>query len=521
MKSQSIDFYRFQKPMQVLQIILNVLTFGLFQFLINRSAFRRIFLFKKANVNNFDHVEVKSKATLTNKFSKVSEQKIAINDREFTAKTFTFNKKRYFIDPDNCQEAFRIKFRLEKLTHHKIHGSHSQGIKDSDTFVLRSTFGPNKMDFKIPSFLQILKQEIFSFVYYFQIFSIIVWCIDDYVYFCILLVFMTGLSLFFIVRETHAQMKKVREKLLSGTTVKVHRSVNGQLITVETDSDDLYPGDLIQIERNSLIQADVVLLKGSCLVNEAMLSGESRLIQKTPINNDKERFRKIELGSILFAGSKCEETFESVVLGVVWRTGFETLNGKMIRSVLSPKLGKCQMELDLSRFLMLMCAMGFLGGIVYMIFYFADNQPGVTRVKMVMRCLELITTLVPAFLPLCLAQSNYYGMKRMENMKIVCSSHAQLNIAGSVRTVFFDKTGTITENELTLRNFTEFSSSGGLTVQRPSEYNQINDAFKMTVASCHTLCYLKRHGQESDRRRSVRTRNVPAHRSVYFQRQCQ
>lgn len=494
MKSQPIALYRFLKHMKVLQIILNIFTLGLFQFFMNRPAIRRFFLFKKATPEYFDHVEVLSKAAFTNKFSPIFEHKISINGREFLAKTFSFNKKRYYIDPDNSLEAFRIKFRLEKTTHQNILNSFSGGIDEAQTTLLLATYGPNKMDFKIPSMFGILKHEIFSFVYYFQIFSMVIWSIDDYVPFCCLLIFMTGLSLFFIVRETQSQMTKIREKLLKTTAVKVRRRVNGILETVSTSSEDLYPGDLLEIEHNSILQADVILLKGSCLVNEAMLSGESRLIQKTPINNDKERFRKIEMESILFAGSKCEENFDTTVLGVVWKTGFETLNGKMIKSVLSPKLDKCEMERDLSRFLLLMCALGFVGGLVYFIFYFADNQQNVTKFKMVMRCFELVTTLVPAFLPLCLAQSNYYGMKRMEKLKIVCSSHSQLNIAGSIRTIFFDKTGTITENELTLKDFSEFSKGvlGALIDFKPADFSALSDPFKMTVATCHALCCLNR-----------------------------
>lgn len=492
MKTTPIALYRFQRPMQILQYVLNVLTLGLFQFAMNRPKFRRRFLYRPATPQNFDHVEVKSKVSLTNKFSPVENAVISVNDREFPAKIFSFHKKRYFVDPDSPYEAHRIKFRLEKLLHNKIIATYSEGLSDADLTLLHQTYGPNKMDFMIPNWFQILKKEIFSFVYYFQIFSIIVWIVDDYLYFCLLLIFMTVLSLFFVVRETHVQMKKIREKLLGSTAVSVRRR-NGQgvLETRQVSSEDVYPGDLVEVVSGAAVQADLVLLKGSCLVNEAMLSGESRLIQKSPISNDKEKFRKIELGSILFAGSKIEETFDHPCLAVVWRTGFDTLNGKMIKSVLIPKRDKSQIEKDLNWFLVYVLVIGVATALIYLIYYFASKQDAPVK-KMVLRCLELITTLVPAFLPLCLAQSNYYGMKRMEKGKVICSSHNQLNIAGSVKMMLFDKTGTITENELTLKSYVEFGVGGNLVSVKPEDFAALSDPYKMTISTCHTLCTLKR-----------------------------
>lgn len=517
MKTTVIDHYRFLKVRQILQYILNLLTLGLFQFAMNRPNFRRWFLYRKATPSDFDHVEVRSKIALTNKFSPVAEAVIVVNGREFQARVFTFDRKRYFIDPDNPSEAHRIKFRLEKMVHNHILANLSEGIAQAEVPVLLTTYGPNRLDFKIPGILQILKHEIFSFVYYFQIFAIIVWIVDDYLYFCLLLIFMTMLSLFFVVREVQAQMAKIRQKLLVGCPVIVHRrNAQGTLLRSEIQSDELMPGDLVEIHGNCTLQADIVVVKGSCLVNEAMLSGESRLIQKNPINNDREKFRKIELSSILFAGSKVEETFDSQVLGVVWRTSFDTLNGKMIKSVLTPKHDKCQIEKDLNWFLVLVLALGILGALSYLIYYFASDQDA-TGGKMVMRCLELITTLVPAFLPLCLAQSNYYGMKRMEKGRVTCSSHNQLNIAGSVRSVFFDKTGTITENDLTLKSYAEVGPSGTLVEVRPADFAALTDPYKMAVSTCHSLCELTSLQQGRTGRGPPRARNVPLHQRVSFQ----
>lgn len=75
------------------------------------------------------------------------------------------------------------------------------------------------------------------------------------------------------------------------------------------DSEDLVPGDLIQIPENETIPCDIILLNGTCVVNEAMLSGESIPILKNALEYNTKQFSIEENKSaILFAGTKCIET---------------------------------------------------------------------------------------------------------------------------------------------------------------------------------------------------------------------
>jgi cation-transporting ATPase 13A2 len=57
---------------------------------------------------------------------------------------------------------------------------------------------------------------------------------------------------------------------------------------IEIESIELVPGDVIEIPENTSIPCDICLLTGSCIVNEAMLTGESIPVIKNsiPYNND-------------------------------------------------------------------------------------------------------------------------------------------------------------------------------------------------------------------------------------------
>ena len=487
-----VKLYCRRRYMKGLHYFLNAITLSLFQFLMEKPKFRRLFLFKRATEEEFTYVQIKCRKTKKISFCKVTTEKITIDGQQFEAKTFSFNKARFYLNPKNTFEPLEIKFKLVGIPHNQILEMARLGLDTNDLPVIESTYKLNSLEIKVLKTHQILKKEVFSFVYYFQIFSIIIWCLDDYYWFCLLLIVMTLISLSFVVRETKDQMQKIREKLIKTDTIKVFRKKDGSLQQESCDTSHIYPGDLVALSKGMVVPADLILVKGSCLVNEATLSGESRLISKAPINNDSEEFSEYEMGHILFAGSKVEDLLENqMVFGYVWRSGFNTLNGKMIKAVLIPSQEKAQIEKDLSWFLLIMIIMGVIGAVGYLICELAIVKNQIRLSKIILRSLELITNLVPAFLPLCLSQSNYYGMRRMEKHKIVCTDHKQLNIAGSIKSVFFDKTGTITNKNLSLKFCVE-SDEDQIREFEAENARDCSSISQRLLACCHTLCSLTR-----------------------------
>ncbi len=96
------------------------------------------------------------------------------------------------------------------------------------------------------------------------------------------------------------------------------------------------------------MSCDAVLIAGTCIVNESMLTGESVPVTKSSLPlldhgdeghedaYDPERHKR----HTLFAGTAVIQTRyygQSHVLAVVVRTGFETAKGGLIRSILYPK----------------------------------------------------------------------------------------------------------------------------------------------------------------------------------------
>lgn len=99
-------------------------------------------------------------------------------------------------------------------------------------------------------------------------------------------------------------MKNVREMADYSCSVKTMRNGDEQIL-VELNSKELVPGDVIEIPESRIMPCDVVLLTGTCIVNEAMLTGESVPVIKNflPYTNDVYNPDK-DMKYTLFAGTK-------------------------------------------------------------------------------------------------------------------------------------------------------------------------------------------------------------------------
>jgi cation-transporting ATPase 13A1 len=120
----------------------------------------------------------------------------------------------------------------------------------------------------------------------------------------------------------------------------------------EIPSDELFPGDLISVVRtkeDSGLPCDAILVSGGCIVNEAMLSGESTPLLKESValrpQDDVLDPTGLDKNSLLYGGTKVLQTTppteeyplhapDDGVLAVVSRTGFETSQGSLVRTMI-------------------------------------------------------------------------------------------------------------------------------------------------------------------------------------------
>jgi cation-transporting ATPase 13A3/4/5 len=133
-------------------------------------------------------------------------------------------------------------------------------------------------------------------------------------------------------------------------------------------------------------------------------------------------------------------------VAVVIRSGFSTIKGKLVRSILYPSPVDFKFEQDSYKFVGFLT---FLAGIGFG--YTVYRLIGTKGVKDIfLDAADLITIVIPPALPAAITIGSLYAENRLKRKGIYCISPRTINVSGSVNCVCFDKTGTLTEDGLDL-----------------------------------------------------------------------
>ncbi|XP_045161334.2 polyamine-transporting ATPase 13A3-like isoform X2 [Mercenaria mercenaria] len=356
----------------------------------------------------------------------------------------------------------------------------------------RGMYGFNSIQIHVTPIVKLLFKEVLSPFYIFQIFSCSLWFADEYYYYAGCIVFISIVSIIATIYQTRKMQRALRNTIQSSTTVSVCR---GKEEFHDVSSEDLVPGDIIDIPRGGCImQCDAVLVTGNCIVNESMLTGESVPVTKTPLPNPKLTHEesvvhfnvKDHARHVLFCGTHVIQTRYyggQKVKAVVFRTGFSTAKGELVRSILYPKPVDFRFNKDTYKFVGILAGialMGFIYTIVLM------TRRGDSVGDIIKRSLDLITIAVPPALPAALTVGIVFAQRRMKQAKIYCISPRSINVCGSLNTVCFDKTGTLTEDGLDMHGVVP-ARDGKFDTEIKNMNLVPRGNFMVGMATCHSL----------------------------------
>ena len=175
--------------------------------------------------------------------------------------------------------------------HHRIVEEYSDGINPNEISLMRSLFGLCDIDIRVNSIWKMTLEELTDPFYLFQLYSIILWYCTNYYYYSSVIIVLTIISLAISVYETHKNLKKLQKISRYSCPVKVYRKNenNEYKDPEEINSTELVPGDLIEIPSEGYaLPCDTVLIGGSVIVNEAMLTGESTPFIKVRMPNTND-----------------------------------------------------------------------------------------------------------------------------------------------------------------------------------------------------------------------------------------
>ena len=461
-------------PKFVLYIILNIFTVGLINLFIAWFPKLNLYLYYKVTeLDSATHFGVfsKDKELLVVKKKEIIFPEIP-NDEKSVIKKFNLNinykeKKAVmfeyklfdYIYITERDEFTSIDYKIKDKQVNIIE-EYSSGLNPNEIELMKSLFGICDIDIRVSSIGKILLEELTDPFYLFQVYSIILWYFTEYMYYASVIVVLTIVSLVVSVHGTYKNLKQLQKISHYSCPVKVYRKNESDeyMDPIEVSSTELVPGDLFEIPEDGLaLPCDAILIDGSVIINESMLTGESTPVIKVRMAGTENIFNTKEADSdkyILFGGTKVvqkRKIGKGSPLGIVFQTGFKTFKGNLINAILYPKSENDDFTKDSVKYIIFMgilCVIGFGISLKFLI-----TEGELSDKEIVEKFLDLFTTAVPPSLPACISVGITYSLSRLKKKGIFCIQRDNVNKAGTVNVLIFDKTGTLTEDHLDISGY--------------------------------------------------------------------
>src|SRR5215213_625594 len=376
---------------------------------------------------------------------------------EMLVMTLENNSKAEFPQAEVQPEWHALKAE-EVLTHLKVRGD---GLTSEEAKKRLEHYGPNQLkEAPRPTFLQMLREQLNNFVVILLIVaSLISGLLGDYVEALAIMAIVVLNAILGIVQERRAEEALAALKKLAAPDAQVIR--DGHRFSVPAY--ELVPGDLVFLEAGNFIPADIRLLDAVNLrVEEASLTGESLAVQKNAAT---------VLDKNVPLGDRKNTAFMGTVVsygrgrGVVTSTGMYTQLGLIARMLQNVDTEETPLQRRLDQLgKSLSIAALFLVAIVFIValINYTDinqlftgplayvNEYGSDITEAFIIAIRLAIAAVPEGLRAVVTISLALGMRELIKRHALIRKLSSVETLGSATVICSDKTGTLTQNEMTV-----------------------------------------------------------------------
>ena len=326
----------------------------------------------------------------------------------------------------------------------------ARGLNERQVQEKRAQYGENRLREKKPKtllarFLEQFKDVMILILIAAAVVSFIVACVEgntgEFFEPALILLIVVLNAAIGVFQENKAEKALDALKNLSAPHARVVRNGAERVI----DAAELVPGDIIHLEAGDFVPADARLLKSASLKSEeSALTGESVPSEKDAAAAIAEDAPLGDRTNMVFSG--CSITY-GTASAVVTATGMDTEMGKIANLLENEDEGQTPLQrklAQLGKYLGIMalaaCAIIFVVGLIN----------GIPAMEIFMTAVSLAVSAIPEGLPAIVTVVLSIGVQRMVKKNAIIRRLPAVETLGGASVICSDKTGTLTQNRMTL-----------------------------------------------------------------------
>ncbi|MCX8075301.1 MAG: cation-translocating P-type ATPase [Clostridia bacterium] len=246
-----------------------------------------------------------------------------------------------------------------------------------------------------------------------------------------------------VIQESKAEKAIEALKQMSLPYIKVKR--DGRVLSIKTE--DLVIGDIVLIEAGDYVPADMRIISNHSLrVEEAALTGESIPVDKQKAKIDSEHEIPIaDRVNMIYSGS-------SVVYGraeaIVTATGMNTELGKIANAIYAGEGEQTPLQKKMDELSKVLSIIVVVIAVIMFVVGYIEGNP---IMDVFMLAVSLSVAAIPEGLAAVITITLAIGVQKMAKQKSIIRKLSAVEALGSTEVICSDKTGTLTQNKMTVR----------------------------------------------------------------------